>query len=130
MHLKLQGPLMADSPDRSAISLFEKVIYLSRIINKDSTMVLCFFIVEFGQGFSRSSPDTNWDSNFLINTMLQLMADFFIILFAPVAFIKKEERLIYGILFNLWCILKINRGNASADISIKSVVTGKNCDST
>ena len=29
MHLKLQGPLMADSPDSSAISLFEQGIYLA-----------------------------------------------------------------------------------------------------
>ena len=92
-------------------------------------MFFGFFIVEFCKSFCWSRPYADWNTNFLINPPLQIVTDFFIILYAPVAVIKKKEGFINRVFFNIRCKLHIYRSNPPADVCIKRVIAGKNRNS-
>ena len=99
------------------------------IIDKNTAMFLGFFVVKLCKSFCRSSSYANWNTDFLINPPLQIVADFFVIIYAPVAVIKKEEGFINRVFFNIRRILHIYGSNPPADVCIKCVIAGKNRNS-
>lgn len=86
-------------------------------------MFLGFFVVEFCKSFCRSCSHADRDSHFLCNATLEVKADFLVILYGTVAVIKKEERFINRIFFNIRSVFHVDGSNPPADISIESVVT-------
>ena len=57
--------------------------------------------------------------------MFEVVADFIIVVYTPVAFVEKEKAFFYGVLFNVRSVLKKDGCNAPAYVCIEGIIAGK-----
>ena len=82
---------MANAPDSFAVCLFEKRIYFIWIVNENSAVFLCFFVVELCECFCWGCSYADRDADFFCNSSFEVVADFVIFFDGPVTFIEEKK---------------------------------------